>query len=156
MTETALEKARKAAEAAATKLVDLEHQEAEKAARKNAERAEKEYQLAVKFLEDRVELEAEVKGIKPSVDEVATAFETGALAAMVAEHLARRDAINSLRAHAQHCATLVGEDVGHIPELRYIDPVEELRRWQDDAMTALRRKRADDVAAEVLAAYEVD
>jgi hypothetical protein len=156
MTAIDLEKARKAAEAAAAKLAEAEAAEAARQAEKAVERAGKEYELAAKFLEDRAELEAKVKGEKPGADELAAALEAGTLTVLVTDYLARRDAINSLRAHAQHCATLVGDDTCNISDLRWVDPVEELRRWQEDAMYALRRKRADAIAAEALAAYEVD
>ncbi|MFJ7334042.1 hypothetical protein ACIQUU_12425 [Streptomyces sp. NPDC101116] len=155
MTTTDLEKARKAAEAAAAKLTEAEAAEAARQAEKAAARVVKEHELAAKFLEDRAELEKRVKGEKPSADELAAALEAGTLTTLVADYLARRDAVNSLRAHAQHCATLIGEDGDSISDLRYVDPVEELRRWQEDAMYALRRKRADAIAAEALAAYEV-
>jgi hypothetical protein len=150
-----IEKARKAAEAAAAKLAEAEAMAAEKAAQEAAERAEQEHALAAKFLEDRQALEAKVKGTKPSADDMAAALEAGTLAALVADYLARRDAVNAIRSHAWHCADVVGEDSRTIAELRYVDPAEELRRWQEDAMVALRRKKAEAISAEALAPYRV-
>ncbi|MFJ9429611.1 hypothetical protein ACIRQY_08090 [Streptomyces sp. NPDC101490] len=153
MTAIDVEKALKAAEAAAAKLAEAE---AVRQAEKAAERAQKERELAAQFLKDRMEIEKQAKGDKPSADEMATALEAGTLNGLVVEYLARRDAVDTIRAHAHHCATLLGDDTCNVPDLRYVDPLEELRRWQEDAIYALRRRRGDSLVAEALAAYKVD
>ncbi|MBO1333786.1 hypothetical protein [Streptomyces sp. VRA16 Mangrove soil] len=158
MTATDLEKARKAAEAAAAKLAEAEAAEAEKAAQQAAERLEAEKEAAARFLEDRRDLEEKVRGSNPSAKEKAEAFKAGTLAELVVEYLSRREAVSALRTHAQECARLLGlnpYELG-IDELRWVDPNEELRRWQEEAMPLVLRDRADALSAEALAPYEVD
>jgi undecaprenyl pyrophosphate synthase len=155
MTAIDIEKARKAAEAAAAKLAEAEAAEAEKAAQKAAERAEQQLELDAKFLGDWRGLESKIrKTVTP--DEKADALESGSLVLLLADYLARRDAIQSIRSHAQNCAQRLGEDHNSITDVRYVDPVEELRRWQEDALYTLNRRKADFLSAETLAAYEVD
>ncbi|MFE4417694.1 hypothetical protein [Streptomyces sp. NPDC056817] len=153
-TPNALEKARAAAEKAAQELVALESQEAEKAAEKAAQRLEAVKDQAARFLAARQALESKVKGEKPSAAKMAEALEAGTLGALIAEYLARRDAVNMLRDHARSCARLLGEDDRTIGELRYVDPAEELLRWQADAIAEARRIKANSLAADVLADYE--
>lgn len=107
MTDNAVEKARKAHEAAAAKLAEAEAVEDARQAERDAERAQKEREPAAQFLENRRALEEKLRGKYPTVEEKAEAFKTGTLPALVAEYLARRQAISALRAHAQHCAALL-------------------------------------------------
>ncbi|MGK3943669.1 hypothetical protein ABK046_35245 [Streptomyces caeruleatus] len=157
MTVIDVEKARKAAEAAAAKLAEAEAVESARLAEKAAERAQKERELAAQFLEDRHALEEKVRGKYPTVEEKAEAFRAGTLPALVAEYLARRQAISALRVHAQNCAALLEISAHELPieDIRWIDPQEELRRWHEDAMPVVLRDRAESLAAEALAAYEV-
>ncbi|MFC8998185.1 hypothetical protein ACFT7U_21060 [Streptomyces rochei] len=154
MTAIDLEKVRKAAEAAAAKLAEAEAIEAEKAAQKAAERAEQQLELDAKFLADWKDLDAKIRRtVTP--DEKADALESGNLVLLLTDYLARRDAIQSIRSHAQNCAQRLGEDPNSITELRYVDPAEELRRWQEDAIYALKRRQAGAIADEILSRYQV-
>ncbi|OKK02738.1 hypothetical protein AMK26_24450 [Streptomyces sp. CB03234] len=157
MTDNAVEKARKAHEAAAAKLAEAEAVEDARQAERDAERAQKERELAAQFLENRRALEEKLRGKYPTVEEKAEAFKTGTLPALVAEYLARRQAISALRAHAQHCAALLEISAHELPieDIRWVDPQEELRRWHEDAMPLVLGSRAESLAAEALAAYEV-
>ncbi|MFD3511294.1 hypothetical protein [Nocardia sp. NPDC058666] len=154
MTTNALEKARAAAETAAQDLAALEAQEAEKAAQKDAQRLEAKKAAAARFLADRPGLEEKVRGEKPTAAEMGKALEAGTLGAMVAEYLARRDALGILRDRASECAQLLGQDAEFVNP-RYVDPGEELRRWQEAATDELRRAKAGALAAGILSAYEV-
>ncbi|WP_412077559.1 hypothetical protein ACLF6K_24170 [Streptomyces xanthophaeus] len=155
MTANALEKARAAAEKAAQDLAALESAEAEKAAQAAAQRLEREKAAAVRFLADLPGLEVKVKGEKPTAAEMATALENGTLGVLVADFLARRDALQVLRDHARQCARLLDQDENRFTDIRYVDPAEELRRWQEVAITEIRRVKADVFAANALSAYEV-
>ncbi|MFE9136197.1 hypothetical protein [Streptomyces sp. NPDC007355] len=155
MTTNALEKARAAAEKAAQDLAALESAEAEKTAQKAAERLDAEREAAARFLADRLVLESKVKGEKPSAADIATALENGTLGALVADFLARRDALQMLRDHARQCARLLDQDENRFAEVRYVDPAEELRRWQEDAIAEIRHAKAGALAADALSAYQV-
>ncbi|MGW6938795.1 hypothetical protein ACWGF3_07260 [Streptomyces xanthophaeus] len=155
MTANALEKARAAAEKAAQDLATLESVESEKAAQAAAQRLEQEKAAAVRFLADLPGLEVKVRGEKPSIADMATALENGTLGALVADFLARRDALQMLRDRAQQCARLLNQDENRFTEIRYVDPAEELRRWQESAVTELRRAKAGVFATDALSAYEV-
>jgi hypothetical protein len=150
-----IEKARKAAEVAAAKLAVLESAEAAKAAEKAAERLDAEREAAARFLADLPGLEPKVKGEKPSAADMATALENGTLGALVADFLARRDALQMVRDYARQCARLLDQDEDRFAEVRYVDPAEELRRWQEAAMAEIQRAKAGVFAADVLSAYEV-
>ncbi|RLL68175.1 hypothetical protein [Streptomyces sp. Z26] len=153
---TALESARKAAEAAAAKLAEVEAEAAEKAAQEAAQRRAAQHEAATRFLADLPGLEASVRGEKPSHAAMATALEAGTLPALVGDYLARRDARQKLRDHARQCARLLDRDDSRITELRWVDPAEELRRWTADALYELRRTKADTLSAAVLSTYEVE
>ncbi|MFJ9160036.1 hypothetical protein ACIRPS_24915 [Streptomyces griseoviridis] len=157
-TQDELEKARKAVERATARVTELEAAEAEKAAQKASKRLEAEKAAAARFLDQRMSIEEKVRGEHPSLEEKAEAFKAGTLAALVVEYLARREAISGLRTHAQQCARLLDinpYELG-IEELRWIDPQEELRRWQEDAMPVVFRDRADALTAEALAPFAVE
>ncbi|GHJ27128.1 hypothetical protein TPA0910_15610 [Streptomyces hygroscopicus subsp. sporocinereus] len=156
MTTDALQKARTVAQKAAQELADLETVEAEKAAQRAAQRLEEQKAAAARFLGDLPGLERRVKGEKPSAADMATALEAGTLGALVADFLARRDAVSTLRDHARQCSRLLGEDDSSIAEIRYVDPGEEFRRWNEDAIAELRRTKANSFAADVLSAYGVE
>ncbi|MEU1510908.1 hypothetical protein ABZ490_01935 [Streptomyces sp. NPDC005811] len=155
MTTTDLEKARKAAEAAVAKLAEAEAVEAGRQAEIAAERAERQRELDVQFLRDWRDLEMKVRGEVVTPDQKADALESGNLVLLLADYMARRDAIQTIRSHAQICAQRVGQE-HNISELRDVDPLEELRRWQEDAVYALKRRNSGTMAAEILARYEVE
>lgn len=151
---TKIEAARAAAVMATEELAALEAEERAKAEADATKRAEAEREAAKRFLADLPALEERAKGERPTDEVKAEALKTGTLAALVADHLARRDAVSSLRDHAVNCARLIGSD-RQFGEVRYVDPGDELRRWNEDAMTYLRRQTAADLADEILSAYEV-
>ncbi|WP_432098598.1 hypothetical protein [Streptomyces sp. WAC 04229] len=152
---TALDQARKAAEAAASKLAAAEAAEAEKTAEAEAKRADRQRELDHQFLRDWLDVEATVR-MSVTDDEKADAMEAGTLPVLLADYLAGRDASQSIRSHAQNCAVRRGADRVGIADVRDVDPVEELRRWQESALYTLKRRRAEHLAAKALAPYQAD
>ncbi|KUL66093.1 hypothetical protein ADL28_04420 [Streptomyces violaceusniger] len=150
----ALTKAQAAAEAANAKLAALRAEEDARQAEIAAQRLEEQKVNAARFLADLASLEAQVKGSVPSNSEKAAALSAGTLPALVAEYLAGRDALSMLRDHARQCARLLERDERTIAEVRWIDPAEEIKRWQEDAITLLRSEKANALAADILADYE--
>jgi hypothetical protein len=155
MTANPIEKARVAAEKAAQELATLEAAEAEKAAQKAVERDAKQRELAGKFIADLPALETRVKGDVVSDEAKAAAFAEGNLPGLVADFLARRAALSTLRDHVRRCCVLLGEDDRTIAEVRHVDPAEELRRWTEAAMDYTARNSGADMADAILAEYEV-
>ncbi|MEU3995577.1 hypothetical protein AB0E76_07090 [Streptomyces fungicidicus] len=100
MTDNAVEKARKAAEAAAAKVAELERQEAEKAAQKAAERDNRQRELDAEFLAQWEKLDAELQevGAKSATDAV---YEGADPVTAIAHFWVERARRNSVRAHAR-------------------------------------------------------
>ncbi|MFJ8182875.1 hypothetical protein [Streptomyces sp. NPDC096105] len=150
-----IEKARKAAEAAAAKLAEAEAEEAARQAEIAEQRAERQRELDEKFLREYKDLETKVRGPVITVEQKAAAFEAGTLHALLTDYLARREAIDRIRSRAYTCASRLGRTdiLGTIPELRYVDPSEELRRWTEDAVHHLKRQKMDGYVNDALASY---
>ena len=154
MTTNTVEKARAAAEKAAQALAELEAQEAERAAQEAAQRLEREKEAAVRFLADLPALEAQAKGDTVTPADKAKALADGTLASLVADFLARRDVVSALRDRARIAARLTGPD-REFAEVRWVDPADELRRWQETAMVHARHAQAGAMTEALLSAYEV-
>ncbi|MFB7362961.1 hypothetical protein [Streptomyces hydrogenans] len=100
MTAIDLEKARKAAEAAAAKLAEAEAAEAARQAEKATERAERQHELDTEFLAQWEKLDAELMavGSKSAADAV---YEGADPIAAVAHFWVERAKRNAVRAHAR-------------------------------------------------------
>ncbi|MEU4179312.1 hypothetical protein [Streptomyces sp. NPDC026589] len=157
MTQNSMEKARAAKAAADAKLAELEAAEAHRAAEAEAVKQAERKRQAERFLTDLPELEQRIKGETVTSKRKAEALEAGTLGVLVANFLARRDALQMLRNYAQGCRRLLNQDpyVG-IAEVRHVDPGDELRRWNEAAMAYLRDRDAQALAGEALDAYRVD
>ncbi|RSO02328.1 hypothetical protein DMH26_14380 [Streptomyces sp. WAC 05379] len=155
MTVSPIDKARADAAKATAKLEELEAKEAALQAEEEAKRQAAEREAAERFLADLPELERKAKGESPDASAKAEAMEAGKLGSLLCEFLSRRDVVSTLRDHADYCARVLGREPLNLAEVRYIDPAEELKRWQEDAVNYARRTKAESLAEFLLKAYEV-
>ncbi|MFG2902409.1 hypothetical protein ACGFZH_35660 [Streptomyces zaomyceticus] len=154
MTAIDLEKARKAAEAAATKLAEAEAAEAAREAEKATERAERQHELDTEFLAQWEKLDAELMavGSKSAADAV---YEGADPVAAVAHFWVERAKRNAVRSHVrsayyrlhgqQHPDEMFARDLPS-RDMRIADRLE-------DAIYAASRRHGDDIAEKLEAEW---
>ncbi|OEJ39025.1 hypothetical protein AR457_23155 [Streptomyces agglomeratus] len=155
MTETAVEKARKTAEAAAAKLAEAERQEAEIAAQKAAQRVARQRELDTEFLAhwDRVDAELMDAGSKSAADAVYEGSDPVAAVAVFWVARAKRNTVRQharmayFRVHGEHPADNFAMELSH-RDMMIADRLEE-------AISGAANRHAGDLADELEAKWTV-
>ncbi|MFF3774320.1 hypothetical protein [Streptomyces sp. NPDC002232] len=156
MTAIDLEKARKAAEAAATKLAEAEAAEAARGAEKAAERIERQHELDTEFLAQWEKLDAELMAIgsKSAADAVYEGADPIAAVVRFWVERAKRNAVRTharnayYRLHGQHPDDMFARELPW-RDMRIADRLE-------DAIYAASSRHGDDLADKLEAEWMVE